>query len=136
MEHFPITSVPVKITVEVLPKFIRALSGAERKVCVFDSWLICVWSQPLSFFSASQACWWWVQVCGGSGGGGVGSGLGVRRQAALVGWSCLSIDIQICPENTTPYVRDQGLAWFQHNHFTMYASLINKGAAFYFISLF
>lgn len=83
-----------------------------------------------------------MQVRGGGGGGGggsVGGGLGadsVPRQAVLVGWSCLSIDIQICPENTTPYVRDQGLAWFQHNHFTMYASLINKGAAFYFISLF
>lgn len=77
-----------------------------------------------------------MQVCGGGGGGGGLGADGARRQAVLVGRSCLSIDIQIRPENTTPYVRDQGLAWFQHNHFTVYASLINTGAALYFISLF
>lgn len=62
--------------------------------------------------------------------------VGVCRQAVLLGWSCLSIDIQICPENTNPCVRDQGLAWFQHNHFTVHAPLINKGAELHFISLF
>lgn len=39
------------------------------------------------------------------------------------------------PENTNPYVKDQGLAWFQHNHFTPHSRLINKEAALYFISL-
>lgn len=51
---FPSAGVPVEINIKALSKFICTISAAEWKVCTFDSWLIRVWSQPLSF-SASQA---------------------------------------------------------------------------------
>lgn len=113
-----------------LSVFTCTMSAAEQKVCGFDRWLMCVWSRLFPFYSTSKARWWAVLLRGG------GDAEDVCCQAVLLGWSCLSIDIQICPENTNPYVRDQGLAWFQHNHFTVYAPLINKGAELYFISLF